>query len=193
MGENDTGPVVLVAEDDPELRALYAARLESRYTVRTADTAAEAIDVADPSVAVVVLDRRLPDGDGLDYLDHLEDLTDGAFVAAVTGVDPELEIATVDVDDYLVKPVDGDRLVETVDALDERRHYECDVARYYALASRRAALEAAHDATSLRDDERYASLVAELEDLRTSVTAPAAIVEDRARSAALYRDLAAPE
>ncbi|GGM62407.1 DNA-binding response OmpR family regulator [Halarchaeum rubridurum] len=193
MGEDDTGSVVLVAEDDPELRTLYAARLESRYTVRTAGSGAEALDVADPAVGIVVLDRRLPDGDGLDYLDDLDARTDGAFVAAVTGVDPELEVATVDVDDYLVKPVDGDRLVETVDALDERRHYECDVARYYALASRRAALEAAHDPESLRDDERYVSLVEELDSLRTSITVPTAIVEDPARSAALYRDIAAPE
>lgn len=193
MGADDTAPVVLVTEDDPELRALYATRLESRYSVRTAGTAADALDAADPAVAIVVLDRRLPDGDGLDYLDDLDNLTDGALVAAVTGINPGLEIATVDIDDYLVKPVDGERLVETVDALDERRTYECDVTRYYALASRRAALEAAHDPAALRDDERYETLRDELDDLRTSVTPSAAIVEDHTRASALYRDLSAAE
>ncbi|GAD51604.1 hoxA-like transcriptional regulator [Halarchaeum acidiphilum MH1-52-1] len=190
MGEEGTMPVVLVTEDDPDLRALYATRLEGRYTVRTAGTVAEALDAADPAVRVVVLDRRLPDGDGLDYLHRFDELTDGALVAAVTGVDPELEVATVDIDDYLTKPVDAERLVETVDALDERHTYERDVARYYALAARRAALEDVHDPGTLRDDERYAELLDELDDLRASVTPSPALVQDHERTCAIYRDLA---
>jgi len=152
-------------------------------------TAAAAIEAGDEHVTVVVLDRNLPDGDGIESIDRLKAVTDGAFVVAVTGVDPGLEIVDVGVDDYLVKPVRADRLLEAVEALDARHDYERAVARYYALAARRAAIESAQEPSSLRDDERYRALVDEIRDLHESVDVGAVVVSDPRRARAVYRDL----
>ncbi|WP_435101683.1 response regulator transcription factor [Halarchaeum sp. P4] len=182
---------VLVVEDDPGLRDLYVHTLRADYDVRGAASIAAALDAADSSVAVVVLDRRLPDGDGLDALPRLVDATDGAFVVAVTDLDPGLDVVDAGLDDYLVKPVGPERLAEAVDALDERRHYEADVARYYALAAKRAALEAAHDPTVLEADDRYRRLLADLEDVRDAVAPSVSLVGEPRRARALYRDFCA--
>ncbi|QLC34921.1 HalX domain-containing protein (plasmid) [Halarchaeum sp. CBA1220] len=182
---------VLVVEDDPGLRELYVHALGDDYDARGAATIADALDAADASVSVVVLDRRLPDGDGLDALPALEDATDGAFVVAVTAVDPGLGIVDAGIDDYLVKPVGPERVGDAVAALLERHSYEAAVARYYALASKRAALEAAHDAAALAEDERYQRLLADLEELRERVAPSPALVGEPRRARALYRDLGA--
>lgn len=184
-----TSRTVLAVEDDPGLRDLYVRCLEDRYRVRTAAAVPEALDECGPNVDVVVLDRRLPSGDGLDALDDIDARTDGAFVVCVTGVDPGLDVVDVGVDDYLVKPLSPSQLVEAVDALVERQRYERDVARYFALASRRAAVEAAHGVESLRGDERYEALVERIETLRASVTPDVAVLEKPGRTRALYRDL----
>lgn len=186
------GPeAVLLVEDDPGLRELYAHHVGRRYEVRTARTIAEALDACDDDIGVVVLDRLLPDGDGLDAVGRVRERAPNAFVVAVTGVDPGLDVVDSGLDDYLTKPVDAAALVEAVDALDERRTYERDVARYYALASRRAALEAAHDAAELAGDDRYESLLDELTALGSSIGPTPAVLDEPQRASALYRDIAA--
>lgn len=182
---------MLLVEDDPRLRELYAHRVSRGYDVRTAGMIRDALDACGDDVGVVVLDRLLPDGDGLDAVARIRERAPNAFVVAVTGVDPELDVVDAGLDDYLVKPVGADSLVEVVDALDERREYERDVARYYALAARRAALEGAHDAAELVGDERYESLRDELASLRSSIGPTTAVLDEPRRASALYRDIAA--
>ncbi len=69
---HDENPVILVVDDDPLLGQVVAACLNFEGAeVRSAHTVADARAELHPGLAHVVLDRRLPDGDGLDLLDDL--------------------------------------------------------------------------------------------------------------------------
>jgi two-component system response regulator AtoC len=66
------GPVILVVDDDPLLGQVVAACLNFEGAqVLAAHTVADAREQLRPGLAHIVLDRRLPDGDGLDLLPDL--------------------------------------------------------------------------------------------------------------------------
>ncbi|QXC59846.1 response regulator [Aquihabitans sp. G128] len=63
---------VLLVDDDPSIGVVVAACLDFEGAeVRTAHSLAEARELLGPDLDHVVLDRRLPDGDGLDLLPDL--------------------------------------------------------------------------------------------------------------------------
>jgi two-component system KDP operon response regulator KdpE len=99
---------VLVVDDEPVIVRGLRANLEAAgYDVATAATAAEALQAAAlRSPDAVVLDLRLPDGDGLDVCRSLREWTQ-APVIVVSAVRSETEkIAALDAgaDDYVTKP-----------------------------------------------------------------------------------------
>jgi CheY-like chemotaxis protein len=74
-------PRILVIEDDPAIRRLVRTGLELEgFAVIEAATLAQARSVQTERVAGVVLDRQLPDGDGLDIYDELRARYDGTVV-----------------------------------------------------------------------------------------------------------------
>jgi two-component system nitrogen regulation response regulator GlnG len=80
--EAPDGVPVLLIEADRLLRWSLCERLRAAgHAVRPAGSAAEARDLADPQVRVVLLDPRLPDGDGIDLIPELLARTGGARIA----------------------------------------------------------------------------------------------------------------
>ncbi len=81
------GQRVLVVEDDPALLAMIDVLLRHyEYIPQLAPTLAEArvqLAVSDP--AVIVLDLNLPDGNGVDLLEHLRSTGRRARVIVLTG------------------------------------------------------------------------------------------------------------
>jgi GGDEF domain-containing protein/ActR/RegA family two-component response regulator len=74
-------PRILVIEDDAGIRRLVRTGLELEgFAVIEAATLAQARSVQTERVAGVVLDRQLPDGDGLDIYDELRERYDGTVV-----------------------------------------------------------------------------------------------------------------
>lgn len=65
---------LLVIDDEPDLRTLYELTLlREGYDVETADSVAQALQhLAEQRYSAVITDMRLPDGTGLDILEHLE-------------------------------------------------------------------------------------------------------------------------
>jgi two-component system, NtrC family, response regulator AtoC len=102
---------VLIVDDEKVFRVLAEEALAAEgFEVRTADTLRRAraeIDEAAPDV--LVLDRRLPDGDGIDFLKAL--CADGApstavlVVTAYGDVENAVEALKAGAADYLTKPV----------------------------------------------------------------------------------------
>lgn len=162
----DDDPVVLVVEDERELRELYATWLAARYEVRTAGTTAEGIDALDPEVDVALLDRRLPDGSGDEVLSALRERDFNCRVAMITAVAPDFDILEMGFDDYLVKPVSRDELIEVVETMLSRRTYDDQVRRYAALVSKQVALAREKSEAELAASEEYADLESEIGELR---------------------------
>ena len=106
---------ILLVEDDPGIAAGLAARLEADgFTVDRADCLAVAIEaVLGAPYRAVLLDRRLPDGDGLGRLPVIRTRKPAPPVLLVTALDdiPD-RVAGLEAgaDDYLVKPFAYDEL-----------------------------------------------------------------------------------
>ncbi|NIU66683.1 MAG: response regulator transcription factor [Actinobacteria bacterium] len=161
---------VLVVEDDPDLRELYADYLRDRYAVTAVATGEAALERVADGVEVVLLDRRLPGLDGSGVLKEIRERSAGCAVAVVTGVEPGLDILDMGFDDYVRKPVSRGDLLALVERMDRWREYDGAVRRYFATATTVALIESrgpeasglqAEDAQLLR--ERLAAAEAEAE------------------------------
>ncbi|MCG1003362.1 MULTISPECIES: HalX domain-containing protein [Halobacterium] len=160
---------VLIVEDERELADLFADWLTDSYDVRTAYSAADALDELDEETDVVLLDRRLPERSGDDVLQTIRDRGLDCQVAMVTAVDPDFDTLELGFDAYVVKPVERDELEPLVKRLLARSLYNEEVQRYFALASRRATIETTKTDAELANDDRYQQLCADIAELRSNL------------------------
>jgi len=165
MGTPATEPTILVVEDEQDLAHLYTTWLDDAYEVRTATSGEEALDLVSPAVDVALLDRRMPSLTGDEVLERIRDREIGCRCAMITAVEPELDVIDMPFDDYLVKPVTGDELEGLVEVLLRRANYDERTQEFFRLASKKAALEAAHDG-ALRDHEEYRRLTERMQELQ---------------------------
>jgi DNA-binding response OmpR family regulator len=159
-------PTVLVIDDEPDLADLYAAWLTDEYEVRTAYGGDEAMAAMDEDVDVALIDRLMPDLSGDEVLDRVREAGYNCRVAMVTAVEPDFDIIEMGFDDYLVKPVRRDELREAVEGLLSRSTYDQQMREYYALVSKRAALESQKSERELAENPAYAELRDEIDRLR---------------------------
>ncbi len=106
---------ILLIEDDPELRAAMAARLVAEgFVVDQFGTLGEGVEAClGAQYRAVLLDRRLPDGDGLSLLPVLRTRADPPPVIITTALDDVPDrVAGLDAgaEDYLIKPFAFDEL-----------------------------------------------------------------------------------
>ncbi|WP_132056828.1 response regulator [Halorussus amylolyticus] len=112
-------PTVLVVDDNRPLADGFAKILSEEYDVLTAYSAADARELFDTDLDVVLLDRRLPDGCGDDLLGEIRAEGLDCRVAVISASSPSPDL---DCDAYLTKPVgDAERLYETVTELVDGR------------------------------------------------------------------------
>jgi DNA-binding response OmpR family regulator len=166
---SDDEPTVLVVEDEPDLAELYASHLADRYRVRTALSGAEALDLLDEDVDVVLLDRKMPGISGDEVLRTASRRGYGCQIAMVTAVTPETEIVDFAVADYLTKPVSGADLRQTVARLVALSTYGDVVSEFVELSMKQIALEVGNDPSTLHDDPEYRRLDDRLRELSATL------------------------
>lgn len=110
---------ILIVEDEPEMAALIAARLQGAgFTVDAVTDCAGAEDaVAVAPYGLVLLDRRLPDGDGKDLLARFRRLRPGMpviLVSALDGIADKVGGLDAGADDYLTKPFIAEELMARI-------------------------------------------------------------------------------
>lgn len=171
---------VLVVDDEHDIADLYARWLADEYEVLVAHTGREALEALDERVNVVLLDRRIPDVHGDDVLDRINKRGLQCQVAMVTAVEPELDIITMGFDDYLVKPVTSDDLLETVATLVARSEYESGLRELFAAVSKRAVLLDQYPAEELADNPEYEELEGQITRDRDRLDALVGEVSDEA-------------
>ncbi|MFC4437318.1 MULTISPECIES: HalX domain-containing protein [Natrialbaceae] len=156
---------VLVVDDESQLADLFATWLTPEWTTETAYDGTEAIEKMDASVDVVLLDRRMPGRSGDDVLEEIRADGYDCRVIMVTAVDPDFDIIEMGFDDYLVKPVSKEELLDQVAEIAGRSEYESTIRNYYALVSKKALLESEKGDHELADSDEYQDLRERVEDL----------------------------
>lgn len=162
---------VLVVDDERELADLYAAWLRGTYDVRTAYGGEEAIAIleSDPGVDVALIDRLMPRMTGSELLSHIRAAKYDCRISIVTAIEPDFDIIEMGFDEYLVKPVRREDVMSVVDTLVTRATYDEQLQDFFALASKRAALESEKSRAELRASDAYAELTAEFEQLKAKL------------------------
>jgi len=154
---------VLVVDDDSGLRSLYRCWLSSSYEVQTAADGVGALQQLDETVGVVLLDREMPNKDGIAVARELERMDIDPVVVMISGVEPGPELLDIPVDDYLEKPVSGETVVERVRRAAAATECQPRQRRLVALDTRRRIVEATVPDHRLADDSRYQRAVDRIE------------------------------
>ncbi|MFB6361397.1 MAG: response regulator, partial [Halobacteriales archaeon] len=154
-------------EDEKDLADVYSGWLRDQYAVKTAYGGDEALEKFDETVDVVLLDRRMPGRSGDDVLERIKESGHDCRVAMVTAISPELDIIDMQFDDYLVKPVGKEELLDTVEGLLVLKTYNDRVREYYSLSAKHTALITNKSEAELADNEDYQDLKARLAEVQT--------------------------
>ncbi len=121
---------VLVIEDDQPVRdaCLEIAR-DMGFATTTAETLNSARAMLPQPVDIVLLDVRLPGGDGLSLLDEIRTRHPSAIVVIMTAyatVDSAVEALRIGAGDYLAKPFTLEELSSTLERAAERRVFDLE-------------------------------------------------------------------
>ncbi|MDK9703069.1 MAG: response regulator [Sulfuritalea sp.] len=121
---NDDRPLILVVEDEPQIRRFVRAALEDEGRVVDAGSAAEALEAfTGPGPALAIIDLGLPDRDGVDLIRELRTWTMlPLLVLSARSAEAE-KVAALDAgaDDYLTKPFGVEEMRARVRALLRRQ------------------------------------------------------------------------
>ncbi|WP_135302905.1 HalX domain-containing protein [Haloarcula amylovorans] len=177
MSESDP-PVVLIVEDEPDVAETYKLWLEGEYEVRMAQNGDEGLELLDESVDVVLLDRMMPGLSGDEVLSRIRERDLDCRVAMVTAVEPDFDILEMGFDAYLSKPIRSEQLHETVTNLLDRSEYDSMLQEYYALVEKRATLEATKSGAELAENDQYADLDDEIEEMQDGLSDTLGGIED---------------
>jgi DNA-binding response OmpR family regulator len=112
---------LLVVEDEARIAAFLVKGLKAAgYAVDHVSTAAQALEITfEHEFALAIIDRRLPDGDGLDVLRAIRARGDDLLVVMLTArgeITDRVEGLDLGADDYIAKPFSFDELLARVRA-----------------------------------------------------------------------------
>ncbi|WP_135304378.1 HalX domain-containing protein [Haloarcula amylovorans] len=169
---------VLVVDDERDVAELYTTWLGMRHNVRSANSGERALEAVDESVDVVFLDRQMPGMSGDDVLDGIRERDLDCRVVMVTAVDPGFDIVEMPFDDYLTKPVTRADLHETVEEMLARDTYDDQMQQYFAMASKKATLEAEKNAAELDDHDEYHEVTRRVNSLKQAADQTIGEIQD---------------
>src|SRR6185437_11869365 len=131
VGGEGTNGRVLIVDDEPDIRKVVRMTLQKAgYDVLEAENGEKAIEVINSGenrlvLDTVICDIRMPKINGVEAIDYFQREYPHVPLVVLTGY-PETEMAVSflrkGVADYLVKPVDAERLRDAVEKAMERRH-----------------------------------------------------------------------
>jgi two-component system OmpR family response regulator len=112
---------ILVIEDEGEMCLLLSLILDDQGLVvdhvKTLTDAKKFLEKESP--ALILLDNRLPDGLGVDFISYIKKSLPDVKIIMISGVDPEAEDAALEIgaDHFLAKPFTKKQLHESIQNL----------------------------------------------------------------------------
>lgn len=158
-------PSILVVDDDRGCRELHADWLSTEYTVQTAAGGREALATIDETVDLVLFEWALPVVGGEAFLTELLDQGYDGNAVAISGLDVGIDLSSLPIADYLVKPVDEATLLATVDRLRTRER----LGELFSLSERKAQFETRQSTQELERSDEYRRLQSALTRQREAV------------------------
>lgn len=106
---------VLIVDDEPDVAETFRLWLHDDYDVVVANSGQEALEILDPSIDVVLLDRMMPNMSGDQLLSRIRDSELDCGIIIISAVDPDWDILEMDFDQYLSKPITSKQLNNAVE------------------------------------------------------------------------------
>ncbi|WP_129115105.1 response regulator [Halegenticoccus tardaugens] len=159
---------VLLVEERREVAERHGRFLDG-YAVRTARTVAGALERVDDDVDVALLDRRLPDGSGIEVLAEIRRRRLACRVAVVTAVPLGFDAIEVGFDGWVSAGAGRKELREVVEALLDREAFDAKLRESAAPVLRRAYLESTRGDTALDASEADAELTERIDRLHDEI------------------------
>jgi DNA-binding NtrC family response regulator len=137
---------ILLVDDEPEICWILSRALgEVGYEVVTAESVQTAVSAFESQAPeVVLLDLRLPDGDGLEVLRRIRELDEHVPVVMLTGhgtIESAVRAMKLGAFDYLIKPVHLEEVRVVVDKGLETRRLQAEVQALRAEMRQRASAD----------------------------------------------------
>jgi signal transduction histidine kinase len=127
---------ILIVDDEPGVRSLFAGFLGESYECETAASADEALAVlANNTFALVISDMMMPGRNGVELLREVKSRYPETAVIMISGIDRPQRVRDalrIGASDYLIKPCDLDVLTLSVERALERRLLQRTTANYKA-------------------------------------------------------------
>jgi DNA-binding response OmpR family regulator len=162
-------PRVLIVDDEERVAETYDLRLEAEYETEIALSGEEALQTVDEGVDVVLLDRRMPGLSGEEVLEEIRKRGLDCRVVMLTAVEPDFDITEMAFDDYVVKPVEREKLRAVVDRALAITAYNDQLQELSSLKLKRNVLEVELSSQELERSEKYSRLVEAIESLEREI------------------------
>ncbi|OGF45274.1 MAG: hypothetical protein A2231_11120 [Candidatus Firestonebacteria bacterium RIFOXYA2_FULL_40_8] len=121
-------PQILIVDDEKNILEAFKFLLQDKYKVLTTDSGKDALKILDEvEVDIVLLDIMMPDMDGLEVLGKIKEKYPSIEVVMVTAtktVTTAVKAMKLGAYDYLVKPVDNDDILISIQRIVKKRSLE---------------------------------------------------------------------
>lgn len=128
LNNDDTNlPVVLIVEDNNELRAFLKSQLQRFYRILEAENGKEGLAIAANKLPDLILsDIMMPQMDGIELLDALKNSTETSHIPVIlltakSSVENKIEGLNYGADYYITKPFDTNFLMASIENLIKQR------------------------------------------------------------------------
>jgi CheY-like chemotaxis protein len=166
----DDAPGILVVDDEDGLARLYQIWLQEGDHSADVTTDPTTIDYGTvEEVAVLVVDRSMPDTTGDELLRELTDAGFDGRTIVVSAIDVDTDIIDLPLDAYLQKPVSKPALNDAVSRVLAWEDYTPVLGAYARAVSKAAVIRAELSADRRQQSEAYRGLVGRIHRLHDDV------------------------
>jgi len=152
---------ILAVDDEQKLADIYQQWLQPNYEVNIAYNGEQALEEINNKTDLVLLDRMMPDMSGKQVLKKIRKQYKDLQIVMITAKDPEIEVANLEIDDYMVKPVDKEDLQEKVGEILGRKQEEKSLK---ALKARKKILNQKFSEEELEKTKPYQKLKQKIQE-----------------------------